>query len=60
MQKLYEQRDNTIPQEMLVRQAYKESTFDPEAVSSAGYKGIAQLGDAVIKDYKKDNRRNRS
>jgi hypothetical protein len=53
MQKLYEQRDNTIPQEMLVRQAYKESTFDPEAVSSAGYKGIAQLGDAVIKDYKK-------
>ncbi len=53
MQKLFEQRENTIPQEMLVRQAYKESTFDPEAVSSAGYKGIAQLGDAVIKDYKK-------
>ena len=53
MQKLFEQRENTIPQEMLVRQAYKESTFDPEAVSPAGYKGIAQLGDAVIKDYKK-------
>tara|TARA_R100000908_G_C3756592_1_gene151379 strand:+ start:3361 stop:9717 length:6357 start_codon:yes stop_codon:yes gene_type:complete len=52
IQRMIEQRDNTIPQEMLVRQAFKESTFNPDAVSSAGYKGMSQLGDAVISDYK--------
>jgi soluble lytic murein transglycosylase-like protein/LysM repeat protein len=42
-----------INNDILLRQAYKESTFDPKAQSSAGYMGLAQIGDEVIKDYKK-------
>ena len=42
-----------INNDILLRQAYKESTFDPKAKSSAGYMGLAQIGDEVIKDYKK-------
>ena len=44
-----------ITPELLVRQAYRESAFNPKAVSPAGYKGLGQIGDAVIKDYKKAN-----
>lgn len=44
-----------ITPELLVRQAYRESTFNPKAVSPAGYKGLGQIGDQVIKDYKKAN-----
>ncbi len=41
----------TISDDILVRQAYKESQFNPKATSSAGYKGLTQLGSAVIEDY---------
>jgi hypothetical protein len=44
-----------ITPELLIRQAYRESTFNPNAVSPAGFKGIGQIGKAVIKDYKKAN-----
>lgn len=40
-----------LTNELLQRQAYKESTFNPAAVSPAGYKGIAQIGEGVLKDY---------
>lgn len=38
---------------LLLRQAYRESTFNPKAVSQSGYKGLTQIGDDVIADYKK-------
>ena len=44
-----------ITPELLIRQAYRESAFNPNVVSHAGYKGLGQIGDAVIKDYKKAN-----
>ncbi len=44
-----------ITPELLIRQAYRESRFNPNAISPAGYKGIGQIGSAVIKDYKKAN-----
>jgi DNA-directed RNA polymerase subunit RPC12/RpoP len=44
-----------ITPELLIRQAYRESAFNPNIVSPAGYKGLGQIGDAVIKDYKKAN-----
>ena len=37
--------------ELLLKQAYKESTFNPKAESPAGYKGLTQIGDGVIADY---------
>jgi hypothetical protein len=40
-----------LTNELLRRQAYKESTFNPAAVSPKGYKGLAQVGEDVIKDY---------
>jgi soluble lytic murein transglycosylase-like protein len=42
-----------IDNDILLRQAYKESTFNPNAKSPAGYMGLAQIGDEVIQDYKK-------
>jgi len=44
-----------ITPELLIRQAYRESRFNPNAISPAGFKGIGQIGSAVIKDYKKAN-----
>lgn len=44
-----------ITPELLIRQAYRESAFNPNAVSPAGYKGLGQIGETVIKDYKKAN-----
>jgi hypothetical protein len=48
-----------ITNEILRRQAYKESTFNPKAVSPKGYKGLTQIGEDVIKDYmkKKENKK---
>jgi hypothetical protein len=40
-----------LTNELLKRQAYKESTFNPAAVSPAGYKGLTQIGDSILKDY---------
>ena len=42
-----------ISPELLIRQAFRESTFNPKAISPAGYKGLGQIGDDVIADYKK-------
>lgn len=42
-----------LTNELLKRQAYKESTFNPSAVSPAGYKGLTQIGEEVIIDYSK-------
>ena len=42
-----------LTNELLQRQAYKESTFNPAAVSPAGYKGLTQIGDSILKDYSK-------
>jgi hypothetical protein len=48
-----------LTDELLLRQAYKESTFNPKAVSPKGYKGLAQIGEDVVKDYirKKENKK---
>ena len=35
------------------RQAYAESTFNPNAVSAAGAKGLFQIKDSALKDYLK-------
>jgi hypothetical protein len=40
-----------LTNELLQRQAYKESTFNPAAVSPAGYKGLTQIGEGVLQDY---------
>ena len=45
-----------ITSELLRRQAFKESSFDPNAISKSGYKGLGQIGDAVISDYLKRNK----
>jgi hypothetical protein len=42
-----------LTDELLKRQAYKESTFNPAAVSPAGYKGLTQIGEGVLEDYSK-------
>ncbi len=42
-----------LTDELLKRQAYKESTFNPAAVSPAGYKGLTQIGEEVLADYSK-------
>ena len=39
--------------DVLLRQIYAESAFNPNAVSSAGYKGLGQIGKDVIEEYKK-------
>jgi hypothetical protein len=43
-----------VPTALLLKQAYKESTFNPKAVSPSGYKGLTQIGDQVIEDFVKD------
>lgn len=48
-----------ITPELLLKQAYKESTFNPKAVSPAGYKGLTQIGDAVIQDFNRAVDKNR-
>lgn len=45
-----------ITSELLRRQAFKESSFDPNAISKSGYKGLGQIGDAVMSDYLKRNK----
>lgn len=42
-----------LSDDVLLRQIYAESAFNPNAVSSAGYKGLGQIGEDVIEEYKK-------
>ena len=42
-----------ITNDLLIRQAFKESSFNPNAKSPKGYMGLTQIGDEVIKDYLK-------
>jgi len=46
-------KKNGLTNDLLMKQAYKESTFNPSAESPAGYKGLTQIGKAVISDYNK-------
>jgi len=45
-----------ITPELLLKQAFVESLLNPNAKNDLGYKGIAQIGDDLIKDYKKANK----
>ena len=47
---------NTIDSNLLYKQAYVESNLDPNASNSKGYKGLGQIGDSLIADYKKANK----
>jgi hypothetical protein len=42
-----------LSDDVLLRQLYAESAFNPNAVSKAGYKGLGQIGEDVIESYKK-------
>ena len=44
-----------IDNALLLRQAWKESSFRPNITNRLGFKGLAQVGDDVINDYKKKN-----
>jgi len=46
-------KENLTHSEILMRQAFKESRFDPKAISSKGAKGIAQIMPSTLKDYEK-------
>ena len=46
----------TIDPNLLYKQAYVESNLDPNASNSKGYKGLGQIGDSLIADYKKANK----
>lgn len=41
----------SVAAELLLRQAFKESSFIPTAESPKQYKGLGQIGDAVLTDY---------
>ena len=45
-----------ITPELLLKQAFVESLLNPNAKNDLGYKGIAQIGDDLIADYKKANK----
>ena len=45
----------TITPELLYKQAFVESTLDPKVENTGGYKGLGQIGDKLIADYKKAN-----
>jgi len=45
-----------ITPELLLKQAFVESLLNPKAKNDLGYKGIAQIGDDLISDYKKANK----
>ena len=44
-----------VGQDILLRQAYAESTFRPKVTSSANAKGLTQIRPNVLSDYKKAN-----
>jgi hypothetical protein len=47
------QKGKTIPKEIYLRQAFKESGFDPKAISSAGALGLTQVTPITYKEYLK-------
>lgn len=47
-----------IDNDLLLRQAWKESSFRPNVKNKLGYMGLAQVGNPVIEDYKKANKVN--
>jgi len=46
----------TITPQLLYKQAFVESSLDPNAKNSKGYMGLGQIGEGLIKDYKKANK----
>lgn len=44
---------NGITDEILLRQSFKESTFNQYAVSEKGCKGLTQIGNQLLQDYYK-------
>ena len=45
-----------ITPELLMKQAYVESSWDPSIVNSKGYTGLGQIGPDLVKDYRKANK----
>ena len=52
VQKLFQEGGGISP-DILYKQAFVESSLDPAASNAKGYKGLGQIGDDVIEDYKK-------
>ena len=51
-----EQDGGSITPELLMKQAYVESNWDPNIVNSKGYTGLGQIGSQLAEDYKKANK----
>jgi LysM repeat protein/soluble lytic murein transglycosylase-like protein len=51
-----EKTKNKVDSNILYKQAFVESNLDPKAKSNKGYMGLGQIGDSLIKDYKKANK----
>ena len=49
------QDGGSITPELLMKQAYVESNWDPNIVNSKGYTGLGQIGPQLAQDYKKAN-----
>jgi len=45
-----------ITPELLMKQAYVESSWDPKIVNKKGYSGLGQIGPQLVEDYKKANK----
>jgi len=56
VEKVKEEQSFTITPQLLYKQAFVESNLDPKAKNSKGYKGLGQIGDSLISDYKKANK----
>ena len=56
VEKVKEEQSFTITPQLLYKQAFIESNLDPKAKNSKGYKGLGQIGDNLISDYKKANK----
>lgn len=52
--KAYVPTNDVIPSQMLWRQAFAESNWNFDAQNDGGFKGLGQIGDDVIADYKKE------
>ena len=52
LQKLFQDGGGISP-DVLYKQAFIESSLDPNAANEKGYKGLGQIGSDIIEDYKK-------